>query len=91
MRIIALLLLGASLWAQPSGGPVWTTGYHLTARPWKPTALPRVRLLDYIEGVQLQSGRNTALEADRRVEAKLGPRTIRLEPWTPVTLYPEGR
>jgi hypothetical protein len=45
----ALLLFAA---AQPeSSGPVIRTGYHLTARPWKPLGIPRGRYLDVIEGV----------------------------------------
>src|SRR6476619_6671329 len=31
--------------------PIVRTGYHLTARPWKPLAIPKDRYLDAIEGV----------------------------------------
>jgi hypothetical protein len=31
--------------------PVVRTGYHLTARPWKPLSIPRDRYLDVVQGV----------------------------------------
>src|SRR5205809_6761150 len=31
--------------------PIVRTGYHLTARPWRPLAIPKDRYLDAIEGV----------------------------------------
>ena len=37
--------------AAAQGGPVVTTGYHLTARPWRPLAISRESYLDAIEGV----------------------------------------
>ena len=44
-------LLGIAFAALLSGGePVGTTGYHLTARPWKPLNIGRERYLDAIEG-----------------------------------------
>ena len=40
-----------SLWGGAGeSGPVVRTGYHLTARPWKPLAIPRSRYLDVLEG-----------------------------------------
>ncbi|HEY2015978.1 MAG TPA: hypothetical protein VGH38_20890 [Bryobacteraceae bacterium] len=45
----AAFLVCVTVGAQP--GPVIRTGYHLTARPWKPLAIPRDRYLDAIEGV----------------------------------------
>ena len=45
---IALRLLSA---APVETGPVIRTGYHLTARPWKPLDIPREKYLDVIEGV----------------------------------------
>jgi hypothetical protein len=35
----------------PETSPVIRTGYHLTARPWRPLGVPRDRYLDAIEGV----------------------------------------
>ena len=32
-------------------GPIIRTGYHLTAREWKPAAVPRERYLEVVEGV----------------------------------------
>ena len=40
-----------SLSAVDTANAVVTTGYHLTARPWKPLGTPRERYLDVIEGV----------------------------------------
>src|ERR1039458_8496410 len=37
--------------AQAQDGAVSTTGYHLTARPWKPLEIPREKYLDAIEGI----------------------------------------
>lgn len=48
---LACVLIGlGTLAAAPPPGPLVTTGYHLTARPWKPLAIPRDRYLDAIEG-----------------------------------------
>src|SRR4051812_17289907 len=44
---IALCLLAQILPAQP----VVTTGYHLTARPWKPLAISKSQYLDVLEGL----------------------------------------
>ena len=45
---LALALLSA---APTQTGPVINTGYHLTARPWKPLNIPREKYLDAVEGV----------------------------------------
>ena len=45
---VALCLLPA---AETETGPVIRTGYHLTARPWKPLDIQRDKYLDAIEGV----------------------------------------
>src|SRR5437667_12689214 len=52
-RTISALLAAASalLTAPPDTGPVVSTGYHLTARPWKPLDISREKYLDAIEGV----------------------------------------
>jgi hypothetical protein len=42
----AVVLLGAA-----GSGSVVRTGYHLTARPWKPLGIPKDKYLDAIEGV----------------------------------------
>ncbi len=56
MRTIRRIILSSayivSIAALPADtGPFIRTGYHLTARPWKPLAVPRDRYLDVIEGV----------------------------------------
>ena len=45
-----LAALAAALRAA-APAPVVLTGYHLTARPWKPLAIPKDKYLDAIEGV----------------------------------------
>jgi hypothetical protein len=40
-----------ALSGQPPASPIARTGYHLTARPWKPLAIPKEQYLDVIEGV----------------------------------------
>ena len=53
MRKSALLPLAAALLlpGEPAPDPVVRTSYHLTARPWKPLAIPAGAYLDAIEGV----------------------------------------
>src|SRR5689334_16091425 len=54
LTMLAGALLPAAFFlsqAQPEAGPVVRTGYHLTARPWKPLAIPKEKYLDAIEGV----------------------------------------
>ena len=50
---LALFLAAAGIMAvaEPQDGAVSITGYHLTARPWKPIEIPREKYLDVIEGV----------------------------------------
>jgi hypothetical protein len=48
---VLLISLVGIVGAAQSEKPVVTTGYHLTARPWKPLAVPREKYLDVIEGV----------------------------------------
>lgn len=54
-RLAARLVVPAAfLWSEASAAPlepVVRTGYHLTARPWKPLAISRDRYLDAIEGL----------------------------------------
>lgn len=53
--LAAVAVLGAAAGipavAQSQAGAVSTTGYHLTARPWKPLDIPREKYLDVIEGL----------------------------------------
>ena len=53
--------------AQDLRQPVVRTGYHLTARPWKPLAIPREKYLEAIEGVcrytaRLQDSRGAIID-----------------------------
>lgn len=47
----AALYAAITLLAATVPGPVEVTGYHLTARPWQPLAIPSGQYLDAIEGV----------------------------------------
>ncbi len=47
----AAIAAAVSLLAAAAPSPIVRTGYHLTARPWKPLAIPSGQYLDAIEGV----------------------------------------
>jgi hypothetical protein len=54
LTLLAGLLMPAAFLltqAHPEAGPIVRTGYHLTARPWKPLAISKGKYLDAIEGV----------------------------------------
>ena len=66
---IAGLLAAAGILAavEPQNGAISTTGYHLTARGWKPLEVPREKYLDVIEGlcrfsVQYQSAEGAIID-----------------------------
>jgi hypothetical protein len=46
-----IVFLVAMAQVQPPAGPMVQSGYHLTARPWKPLDIPRDRYLEAIEGI----------------------------------------
>ena len=48
---VAALSAIVTLLTADVAGPIVLTGYHLTARPWKPLAIPKDAYLDAIEGV----------------------------------------